>query len=279
MKLDDPVFVSADDGELVESNDVFKDTIGADSNSSTVFEVWPELEAFWGPASKLHSEGSQLRADVSATGSDNRKLIFDVLLTTIDSLGTIVGICRDVTADRSREKDFEHRAVTDQLTGVFNRHQLELLLTQSIRSARRQKSVGSFLYIDIDEFKQLNDEQGHSAGDVVLKKVVEVLTQNLRDSDVVGRLGGDEFGVILQGADIDASTKKANQLIETVTNATSSMISGSVELSIGAAPFPVDGWSTLDVIESADKAMYEAKKISGSRVEVTDRNLGSHSGD
>jgi len=57
------------------------------------------------------------------------------------------------------------------------------------------------------------------------------------------------------------------------------MISGSVELSIGAAPFPVDGWSTLDVIESADKAMYEAKKISGSRVEVTDRNLGSHSGD
>jgi diguanylate cyclase (GGDEF)-like protein len=279
LKLDDPVFVSTGDGAVVESNDAFQRIIGTTDGSSKIFEVWPELEPFWEPAKDVHHSGKQLRTDVVAGSSGGRERTFDVRLAVVDSEGTVLGICRDVSADRAREKDLEVRATVDQLTGAFNRAQLEVLLRQSIRSARRQKTEGSFLYLDIDNFKHFNDSQGHSAGDAVLKKVVEILTNNLRDSDVVGRLGGDEFGIILQGTGIDSAVRKATQLTEALSNETSSSGLGVVEVSIGAAPFPVEGWSVMNVIDHADDAMYAAKKNRRDRVRTTDRNLGSSSDD
>ena len=274
MKLDDPVFVTTGDGAVIETNNAFQSAIATPQDGSKIFEVWSELEPFWESAKEANASGKQLRADVVSGSTGNRQKTFDVRLAVVDSQGTVLGVCRDVTADRSREKDLERRATIDQLTGAYNRSQLEVLLRQSIRSARRQKTEGCFLYLDIDNFKQFNDSHGHSTGDTVLKSVVEILTKNLRDSDVVGRLGGDEFGVIMQGTRIDSAVKKANQLTTAISEATSTLGTGVVEVSIGAAPFPVDGWSVMNVIDSADDAMYAAKKTQGSQVKVSDRNLG-----
>lgn len=239
--------------------------------------MWPEIDAVWRSAKHAHSTGKQLRADVDVTKSNGRKSTFDVRFTSVDQDGTILGLCRDVTSDRSREKELEQRATIDQLTGAFNRSQLEVLLTQSIRSARRQKTDGCFLYVDIDGFKRINDNFGHGVGDEALKKVVQVLVKNLRDSDIVGRLGGDEFGLILPGTSVDSAEKKARQLTHVLSSPDVTEFSTPIEVSIGVAPYPTAGWGAADVIEFADEAMYQAKKVSGSRIETTRRHVDSKS--
>jgi diguanylate cyclase len=98
------------------------------------------------------------------------------------------------------------------LTSAYNRRQLEVLLTQAIRSARRRKKVGSFILIDVDNFKWINDNFGHDQGDRVLKQISEVLHKNLRNFDVIGRLGGDEFGVILTDSNEEFGSLKALQI-------------------------------------------------------------------
>jgi len=153
------------------------------------------------------SMGKQLRVDVDAKSADGRDLVFDVRLSALDDResddNSLVIAARDVTADRTRANTLEIQATTDPLTGAFNRGQMEVLLDQAIRSARRRKMIGCFIFTDIDYFKTINDSHGHDEGDRILKRIARVLHENLRNSDVVGRFGGDEFAAILTDSDPD----------------------------------------------------------------------------
>ena len=264
----DPVCVADVEGRLVETNQGFHDVFGSNIEGRSLSEVWPETAEYWRPALAANATGKQLRVDIKAHASDGRELIFDVRFLVVSGAepagDLVVGVARDVTTERNHVGNLELQATVDPLTGAINRSQLKLLLAQAIRVARRRKSTGSFLYIDIDDFKDINDTNGHDEGDRVLKKVASVLRGNLRDSDVVARLGGDEFGAILNDADSTSGLAKAEQLSTALSGITVKGRDAGINVSIGLATFPINGKQKREgargVIKRADSAMYRAKR-------------------
>jgi len=157
-----------------------------------------------------------------------------------------------------REK-LRTQSLRDPLTGLYNRRYMEDALERYISLAERSGEATSVLMIDLDNFKRLNDEHGHSKGDAVLRDVANQLTASLRPSDVVARYGGEELVVILPNCGLDDACLKAEMLrarIEGLSDAHGV----SVSASFGAASVPEAATSASDVIPIADGALYAAKK-------------------
>lgn len=156
------------------------------------------------------------------------------------------------------------RSWVDHLTGVSNRlHFLQRFESEVRRSENYRQALALFMF-DIDEFKKINDTYGHAAGDVVLKKMVEIVRQNTRSSDLIGRFGGDEFMVLMMSSNAEQARHYAEKLRE-IISATDIRIPGQdapVRLTIsgGLAMWPVDGQSTSELMQCADVALYEAKR-------------------
>ncbi len=156
----------------------------------------------------------------------------------------------------------ENIAEEDSLVPVLNRRGFTKELEKTISYAKRYKVPASVLYIDVNHFKEINDTYGHKIGDEALLHISEFLLKNVRQSDIVGRIGGDEFAIILQKADQKGAETKAKQLIEALIKYP--YISQGIELplriSIGAAEFIQD--DTCDTImDRADKEMYRIRQI------------------
>jgi len=161
------------------------------------------------------------------------------------------------------ERKLERMALYDRVTGLTNRYAFELALEQTMRRHERDGSGSALLFIDVDGFKKVNDMLGHHVGDRVLKGIGERLQAALRISDVVARIGGDEFGVILVGTALpDDAARVAEGLIKVAAEPLS--LDGSpvfVGFSIGIAMIPQDGSSTEQLMHHADLAMYHAKQM------------------
>ena len=270
--ISDLVFIVDLDGRMIEANAAFALFFGSRGSASagtgqSILDIWSEVGEFWQPALSAGESGKQLRVDITAVDREGRSLVLDVRLSVTGAADTtsnsVVVIARDVTADRDHVKNLEIRATTDPLTGAHNRNQLEVLLTQAIRSAVRRKTIGCFLYLDIDRFKQINDTHGHEEGDQVLKTIVTVLQNNLRASDVIARFGGDEVGAVLIDTDLESGLEKAQQLVDVLGNIKPADNSDGIGVSIGLAAFPRNGSYASDIIKSADMAMYRAKRDPG----------------
>lgn len=159
-------------------------------------------------------------------------------------------------------KKVQDMAITDSLTGVSTRrHFLERFREELRRSMRRKSSV-SFLMLDLDYFKEKNDKFGHLVGDVILKEVAGVLKSSLREIDIIGRYGGEEFCAVLSGIDREGAMQVAERLRSGVEHSAFKAYNEktSVTVSIGVASFPEDGVDENSLIESADKALYRAKE-------------------
>jgi diguanylate cyclase (GGDEF)-like protein len=155
----------------------------------------------------------------------------------------------------------------DSLTGLFNHTTTTQLLENAIAGARRQGGVMSFAMIDIDRFKSVNDTYGHSVGDQVILALARVLQQRLRNSDVVGRYGGEEFAVILPGVMAEQAAKFLDQIRDDFSRVLfhGGEFEFSCSISIGVASFPQH--MRLELLrEAADKALYEAKRSGRNRV-------------
>ena len=163
---------------------------------------------------------------------------------------------------RNSLSQVEHLANHDVLTGLPNRALFVDRLQRAILKARREKTLFALLYIDIDRFKQINDQHGHAAGDEVLKACCNRMMASIRDSDSLGRLGGDEFVVLLenlrdpQGA-LEIA-KKFQAAVSMGVNASGEHIATTV--SIGIAIFPLDADSEEGLFKRADTAMYRSKQ-------------------
>ncbi|MEI8571813.1 diguanylate cyclase [Methylomonas sp. LW13] len=156
-----------------------------------------------------------------------------------------------------------HCAHHDELTGLPNRVLLLDRLQQAMAQADRQQRPVALLFIDLDEFKNINDELGHAAGDQLLKEVAERLSACLRCGDTACRYGGDEFLVLLGEVDADRSVAAVIEKIQSQLAETCSIKGKPVAISasIGAAIYHHDGQSSLDLLNRADSAMYRAKKL------------------
>jgi diguanylate cyclase (GGDEF)-like protein len=153
-------------------------------------------------------------------------------------------------------------AMHDPLTGLPNRRLVEDRLKHALRRYKRNKhAVGMVLFIDLDEFKRINDDHGHRAGDSVLQAVGQQITHVLRATDTVGRWGGDELLVLMENTDratAEALTERIRQVFELPVTYQDTTI--KVGASIGPAVFPDDGTSLIDLVRVADKRMYEDKQ-------------------
>jgi diguanylate cyclase (GGDEF)-like protein len=165
------------------------------------------------------------------------------------------------------QRRLEQMATTDNLTGLANRHALELLLEQGTREASRQKTPMSAILIDIDRFKELNDSRGHLAGDRVLQALAATLKENIRNADIACRWGGEEFLIILTNTDLPASASVANTLRARIEQQKHAIDGSSISVTISAGVVAYRaGESQESFISRADALLYQAKHEGRNRV-------------
>jgi diguanylate cyclase (GGDEF)-like protein/PAS domain S-box-containing protein len=172
----------------------------------------------------------------------------------------LIAIVNDITHSKEAEQKLLRQAHFDALTELPNRHLLEDRLKVALASAQRQNDTLALLFIDLNQFRHINDNFGHRTGDGVLLEMAHRLRDNLRDTDVVARVGGDEFAVLLPATDAEGASQVAHKLLERV--AQPCMVSQhelSLTLSIGIAMYPADGATADELTRCADTAMYRSK--------------------
>jgi diguanylate cyclase (GGDEF)-like protein len=162
---------------------------------------------------------------------------------------------------RGRINELEELADTDPLVGIFNRRAFVRELTRSLAMAERYGAPSSLIFADVNNLKTINDKLGHAAGDAALLHVASVLSANIRQTDAVGRLGGDEFGVLLVQTDRDMAREKAASLAGLVRAEPVEWRDGSFTTSISCGVVEVTKCASVEAaLELADAAMYDIKK-------------------
>lgn len=170
----------------------------------------------------------------------------------------------------ARVRQLEALTQTDELTGLLNRRGFDEVLRRNLLSASRYEETGLFAYIDLDNFKSINDLHGHMAGDKVLRTVGSFLSRSIRATDYAARLGGDEFAVLFVRADQTRARERAREMLRGLAKLTIACKSGkiSVRASLGLASYNGDTCRS-DLIERADRAMYADKKNGGRAMRLT----------
>ena len=193
-----------------------------------------------------------------------------------DRQGTVVGgvlVFRDVTIARSMEQRMTWAATHDTLTGLVNRREFESRVDVALASARNSARLHVLLYMDLDQFKVVNDTAGHAAGDGLLKQMALLLQDKLRASDTLARLGGDEFGVLLDGCPLDRAELIAADLLAAVKDFRFNWEGKvfTVGISIGVVAIDSDSVSRTEIFGAADASCYAAKERGRNRVFVFHR--------
>lgn len=183
--------------------------------------------------------------------------------------GTVV-VFHDVSELRGLTRKMSYQATHDPLTGLINRREFERRLDEAMDSAHAEEAVHMMFYMDLDRFKAVNDSCGHIAGDNMLREVAALIKDEVRDSDFVGRLGGDEFGALLIGCPID----KARQIATDICNAIADYRFVwkdkifNIGISIGLVEISHTTGTLQDVMSAADSACYMAKQQGRGQVHV-----------
>lgn len=167
----------------------------------------------------------------------------------------------DISRFKRKERELAHMAMTDELTGLFNRRSFMHSFEQEIERARRYHKPVSLMLIDIDHFKRVNDEYGHQIGDLVLQRFAETVRTTLREIDVFGRIGGEEFAVMMPETDLRSARRVAERVRRSVLNKPVETQSGVINYSISAGVIASNHWllDTETMLRHADAALYAAK--------------------
>ena len=186
-----------------------------------------------------------------------------------DILGAVM-IFHNVTSSRNLTKKIQHQAAHDALTGLVNRSEFERLLLHNLEQATQQKRHCALLYLDLDQFKVVNDTCGHAAGDKLLKQLASILSGQLREQDAFGRLGGDEFGVILPDCEPSGAIKVAKKLRESTGEFRFlwQEKTFAIGVSIGVVCITDHFAHTDALLQAADEACYAAKDSGRNRIHV-----------
>lgn len=165
---------------------------------------------------------------------------------------------------RRSQAQLAQLVIQDQLTNVLNARAFSDRLTQELDRNRRYPRPLALLYMDLDDFKVINDTHGHQTGDAVLRLVADAMRGSVRQADIVGRLGGDEFAVLMPETDAQVADAAAKRLVAGLRNVFKG--TPNVTASIGVVSCTATDASTDDVLRRADQAMYDAKRMGKDRV-------------
>jgi diguanylate cyclase (GGDEF)-like protein/PAS domain S-box-containing protein len=200
-----------------------------------------------------------------------------------EALGVVL-VLHDVTENRSMARQLSYQAAHDALTGLINRSEFEARLQAALESARSGNEHHVLCYLDMDQFKIVNDTCSHSEGDKLLKDVAVILQAGLRESDVLARIGGDEFGILLKNClleDAVGITENMLVMIRTINNESGGLTFG-VSASLGIAVLDADAESITTVMRRADLACYAAKDHGRNRIHIyqdSDQELARRHGE
>ena len=232
--------------------------------------------------------GQYWRTELVNTHRDGSVYTVEQILTPLlDEQGLLknfVSVIRDITTRKKVEAQMVYRAHHDPLTELPNRIMFQDRLTQALAWARRHGRLVSVMFLDLDRFKQINDEFGHGTGDHVLQTVAARLNDCVRATDTIARLSGDEFTIILQDVqhvqDVYLVAKKILDRLEQPIPLEGHTL--STRTSMGIALCPLDGNAPDVLLERADRAMYKAKALGGQccqfASEELNRQCASHAG-
>jgi diguanylate cyclase (GGDEF)-like protein/PAS domain S-box-containing protein len=204
-----------------------------------------------GEIETVSSEGREVPVAVTIRAHKNNK--GDITYMSV--------VARDLTEVRGFEARLLHLASHDALTGLFNRRRFDEEIQRELAQARRYGTKGALLYVDLDNFKLVNDRLGHRVGDALLVRMATVLRKQLRETDTIARLSGDEFAALLPQVDAAGAQLVATRILD-VTRRDTMVIGGQpvrTTASIGIALFPEHGTTSEDLLVHADRAMYQAK--------------------
>lgn len=225
--------------------------------------------------------GESLTTEVRLHNAWGDDCVSEVVLTNLLSEPAVAGLVmtwRDVTERKAFEAQLTHQAFHDTLTGLPNRTLLLERLQQALARSRRTRAPVALLFLDLDNFKAVNDGLGHDAGDALLVSVAQRLQACVRPGDTVARLGGDEFTILLENlADEDEATGVAERVVATLGAPV--IVAGhelSVTGSLGSAISHGDERTSDDLLRDADTAMYQAKMGGKAHCVVFDHSMNTH---
>ncbi|MCG7576793.1 MULTISPECIES: GGDEF domain-containing protein [unclassified Halomonas] len=174
-----------------------------------------------------------------------------------------IGVARDITPQVQAEEELRFLAHHDPLTKLTNRSLFYDRLASALTTARRYQARLALLFLDVNDFKSINDVHGHAAGDAVLCEIARRLSSCVRDTDTVARMGGDEFTILLTDLHSkEAAMEKAAQLLDELSSneSVSTLCMGMPSCSVGVAVYPEDGQDANTLLRHADVNMYRMKK-------------------
>jgi diguanylate cyclase (GGDEF)-like protein/PAS domain S-box-containing protein len=201
--------------------------------------------------------------------------------------GRLIGavlVFRDISNSDELRNQLSYQASHDSTTGLKNRRKFERLLLDAITQARQRQQEHVFFYMDLDQFKIINDTCGHLAGDELLRQLSAVLKSHMRASDSLARLGGDEFGVLLENCPLEKAQAIANNLRKAVREFRFTWMEKMFEVgvSIGVVGINKDSGDLTDILSAADMACYRAKELGRNRIQIynpADMDIAQHRGE
>jgi diguanylate cyclase (GGDEF)-like protein len=199
--------------------------------------------------------------NLSVMGIPEAELTPKVRAAIVALMGEVDRLRRELEHSKKKFDELERFANLDPLVPVLNRRAFVRELSRIISFADRYKMSASLIYFDLNNFKEVNDRLGHGAGDEALKQVAEIISTNVRESDAVGRLGGDEFGVVLANANDDVTQKKAESLAELIEKASITWNGVPIKLSLAYGIYTFrPGEDPAEALAHADRAMFKHKR-------------------
>jgi len=285
QSIADAVITTDADGRIEYLNPVAEDLTGWESREAigkTLGEVFSILneatrELVENPVSRALREGHVIAVADHAVLVNRRGqeiAIQDSAAPIRDRSGMIIGavmVFHDVSKERRLRRALAYQASHDALTGLINRREFENRLNEALLSARSDNhTTHALLYLDLDQFKVVNDTCGHQAGDRLLKQITGILQTRLRAVDKIARLGGDEFGVLMQDCNVERAAKLADSLRQAIRDYRFEGDGGAmnVGVSIGIVEINSTSESITSVMSAADVACYAAKDSGRNRVHM-----------
>ncbi|HZF26516.1 MAG TPA: EAL domain-containing protein [Steroidobacteraceae bacterium] len=273
------VFQSTPDGKFMSANPALVRLLGYATEDELLgidigkdLYMYPEDRENW--IRNIQQSGEIRNAELVLKRKDGRKIVvLENSRAVCDDQGRVLyyeGTLTDITEAHELSQQLSYEASHDALTGLINRREFELRLQHAIESAQIGDARHALCYVDLDNFKVINDTCGHVAGDELLRQLAHILQQRIRTHDALARLGGDEFGVLLHDCPLEHASEVAQGMRRAIEQyqfvwGTNSFFTGS---SIGVVPIEGNQRRVTQVLSAADAACYAAKDQGRNRVHV-----------